>query len=198
MKKRRKREAEGNLFLILYLAGLTIGVLWMNIESKLSGLPLETEGLTCLTAVLGEEWEPGAYFLSLLGRRGGVLAAVVFSAVTIFGAPLTVLLTLGMGVLTGGVLTLGLLGLGLKGGALALGIFLPHYLLYVPAWLALCRICCKISLDSWRTMRLPLEEFRRSLPRLLALSGIYGVGILLEAYGNPWVVQFLIKNLKIF
>lgn len=190
--------AEGNLFLILFFAGFTAGVLFMNVWWNMQNSAAEAKGLYAMASFLDRDLENDDYFRYLCRCRGslGILAAL--SGITIFGVPAAVTGIMGLGIFMGAVLTLGLLEVGLKGAVLVLGFLFPHFAVYVPVAFSMGMIVYRISLKGWKSMVIPASEYKKSLLSLLLLLLVYGVGILLEAYVNPWFVTFIIKKLKIF
>lgn len=193
-----KRSIEGNLFLILFFTGFTVGIVFLNLWWNRQISSVEAGGLYLLSTSWSGDLDSREYLLRLIKCRGVWAASLAISGITIFGVPVAVLGTLGLGFFTGGVLTLGLMELGLKGGALAFGFLFPQYLVYIPVLLILGQMIYQISMSSWKTMAIPAGEYKRHLVTIMFLLALYAVGILLENYVNPWVVNFLIKKLNIF
>ncbi|MGI6071083.1 MAG: stage II sporulation protein M [Blautia sp.] len=200
MKRKKKRQlpTEGSLFLILFFVGFTAGIVWMNVWWRLQAPSVEAGGLYLLSAALNRDFSTREYLFYLIKYRGIWALVLALSGITIFGVPLAVLGTIGAGFVIGGLLTLGLLELGLKGGILALAFLFPQYLIYIPVLLILGRIVYQISLSGWKTMSIPAGLYRRQLVTIIFLTAVYSVGILLENYVNPWIVNILLEKLKIF
>lgn len=190
--------AEGNLFLILFFAGFTAGVLFLNVWWNLESSTAEGAGLYLLAWSLNKGVDGWDYFWYLFGRRGSLFFLAALLGVTIFGAPLAVTGAFCLGAFVGGVFTLGLLEVGLKGGLLALVLLLPQYVIYLPVLLFLGELVFSVSKKGWSSMRIPLQEYKSHLVSLLLLFLGFCLGLLLEVFVNPWAVHFVIEKLKIF
>ena len=79
-----------------------------------------------------------------------------------------------------------------------LGLLLPQYLFYIPAYLYLMRQVWEMSAGIWRNKGLFPERIGVYLLRSSAACGIYLIGILAECCLNPWIVEKLLSYIKIF
>ena len=126
-KKKRSLPAEGNLILLLFFAGFTLGILFMNVWWNMEGAGAEAGGLYGLAVLMEQPWKKGDYFLYLLKRRGSLFLLAALSGITVFGVPVAAVGVLGTGMALGSLISLGLLEVGLKGGVLVLGIFFRSF-----------------------------------------------------------------------
>lgn len=197
-KRKRKLPAEGNLFLILFFSGFTVGILFMNIWWNMAGATVEARGIYGLAVLLDRSWKKWDYFLYLLKWRGSIWLLAALSGITVFGVPVAVVGTMGLGGFLGAAITLGLLEIGLKGGILVLGLIVPQFLLYLPSLLILGILIYRSSLQGWKSREIPVAIYRKQLLGIGVLFLLYLLGILAEAYVNPEIVTLLVKKLKIF
>ncbi|HIX58135.1 MAG TPA: stage II sporulation protein M [Candidatus Blautia gallistercoris] len=197
-KKKRSLPAEGNLILLLFFAGFTLGILFMNVWWNMEGAGAEAGGLYGLAVLMEQPWKKGDYFLYLLKRRGSLFLLAALSGITVFGVPVAAVGVLGTGMALGSLISLGLLEVGLKGGVLVLGIFFPQLLLYMPGILGIGILTYRSSLQGWKSREIPLALYRRQLFWLGGFLMLCLAGMFLEAYVNPEIVTFFIKRLKIF
>lgn len=197
-KKKRSLPAEGNLILLLFFVGFTLGILFMNVWWNMEGAGAEAGGLYGLAVLMEQPWKKGDYFLYLLKRRGSLFLLAALSGITVFGVPVAAVGVLGTGMVLGSLISLGLLEVGLKGGVLVLGIFFPQLLLYMPGILGIGILTYRSSLQGWKSREIPLALYRRQLFWLGGFLMLCLAGMFLEAYVNPEIVTFFIKKLKIF
>ena len=82
------------------------------------------------TAAYGKE-----YLYQIIGMRGGMFLLTLLCGFTVFGVPLAVLSMIFTGLGLGMVFVMSILQFGLAGGAVAAGLLLPQYLIYIPVWM---------------------------------------------------------------
>ena len=182
----------------LFVAGFVLGVALPNLlwktELEESGLP----GLYLLTRVSqGIPAEP-EYFFYILKTRGAVYLLTMLCGLSVFGLPVSVVSCVWMGFLMGAVLTVSLLEFGVRGMFLAVVLFLPQYLVYVPVSLALYRRSFQSSLSYWKIQRLSQQD-RRGYGIFCAWAAVFLLGgMALEGYLNPVLIQVVIKKMQFF
>ena len=182
----------------LFVAGFVLGVALPNLlwktELEESGLP----GLYLLTRVSqGIPAEP-EYFFYILKTRGAVYLLTMLCGLSVFGLPVSVVSCVWMGFLMGAVLTVSLLEFGVRGRFLAVALFLPQYLVYVPVSLALYRRSFQSSLSYWKNQRLSQQD-RRGYGIFCAWAAVFLLGgMALESYLNPVLIQVVIKKMQFF
>ena len=182
----------------LFVAGFVLGVALPNLlwktELEESGLP----GLYLLTRVSqGIPAEP-EYFFYILKTRGAVYLLTMLCGLSVFGLPVSVVSCVWMGFLMGAVLTVSLLEFGVRGMFLAVVLFLPQYLVYVPVSLALYRRSFQSSLSYWKNQRLSQQD-RRGSGLFCAWAAVFLLGgMALEGYLNPVLIQVVIKKMQFF
>lgn len=187
-----------NYMEILFVAGFVFGILLPNLlwktELEEKGLP----GLYLLTrAGRGLPANP-EYFLYVLKNRGSIYILVMLCGLSVFGLPVSVTAGVWMGFLMGAVVTVSLLEFGVEGMFLAGALFLPQYIIYVPASLALYQRSFQISVKCWKNQRLTASE-RKEYGVFCAIEGaLLAVGMFLESYINPFLIEMVMDKLHFF
>ena len=96
------------------------------------------------------------------------------------------------------ILALSVLEFGIYGGVAGAGLLMPQYLVYIPAYFYLAGIVYRQSYGIWKNYGLVPQKtgayFRQGITVFLLYTG----GILAESFLNPWIVEKVIKGLKIF
>ena len=103
-----------------------------------------------------------------------------------------------MGVVTGAILTMSILQFGFVGGAAGLSLLFPHYVVYLPVMMYFCRQVFDQSRDIWKNYGILPQKNSRYVLRIILSGIVYMVGILLEAFVNPWVVEKILSMLNFF
>lgn len=194
-----KRVHMGRLpYLIIFLAGLVLGVLLMNAGKALF---LDSTGLLDEYSLYHMKYmtvDGNALFLYVLQQR---LKDVLFMAVmstTYLGLVVISGMLLWYGAAAGMFLSAVVIRYGMKGILLALTSVFPQYILYIPAMICLI-VCCEQTCRSiYFKNSLTIEDsVRGTIPRrLLQLAVITAVvitGCALESYVNPHLLSNLLK-----
>lgn len=117
---------------------------------------------------------------------------------SVFGAPLAVITLLGSGLYAGMIMTVSILEFGFAGGVIGMGLLLPQYLFYIPVWLYSMEQEWKISSEIWRNRGLISGEVSIYLKKMCIAAVGYFLGILIECYVNPLIIDIILKYIKIF
>ena len=113
---------------------------------------------------------------------------------TVLGTPLVIAELLMYGFFCGTFLGIVLLQNGIRGILLFAAALLPQYLIYVPAFLGMFTVICSMSGQvKWRTAFFGRKAVQYCLWCVLFLTIVLW-GILLEAYVNPLLLQWLLKS----
>ena len=182
----------------LFVAGFVLGVALPNLlwktELEESGLP----GLYLLTRVSqGIPAEP-EYFFYILKTRGAVYLLTMLCGLSVFGLPVSVVSCVWMGFLMGAVLTVSLLEFGVEGLFLAGALFLPQYIVYIPVSLTLYRRNFQISVKCWKNQKLTPQERREYGVFCAMAAALLAVGMFLESYLNPVLIEMVVEKLHFF
>lgn len=141
MKKNMRKKIRFP-FVPLFLSGFLTGMLLPNMAWKLHWQE-DTLGLYYMLRTFSIENTLGkTYFLTILSERGSWFLFCAICGFSIFGLPLAVLWSVGMGIAIGAILTMPILQFGFSGGILGLSVLVPHYFFYLPA------LCIQASLMS--------------------------------------------------
>ena len=116
---------------------------------------------------------------------------------SVFGAPLAVITLLGSGLYAGMIRTVSILEFGFAGGVIGMGLLLPQYLFYIPVWLYSMEQEWKISSEIWRNRGLISGEVSIYLKKMCIAAVGYFLGILIECYVNPLIIDIILKDIKI-
>lgn len=182
------------LFVLGFISGVVLPNLLWKTELEESGLP----GLYLLTRVSREMPANPEYLIYILKTRGAVCLLCMLCGLSVFGLIVSVVASVWMGFLMGAVLTVSLLEFGVEGMFLAGALFLPQYVAYVPASLALYRRSFKSSLCAWKGQRLTQTERRGYGIFCVWTAAVMAVGMVLESYVNPILLEMVIGRLHFF
>ena len=115
-----------------------------------------------------------------------------------FGVPLAVLSMIFTGLGLGMVFVMSILQFGLAGGAVAAGLLLPQYLIYIPVWMKVYGMVYKESRAIWRNHGIFPGKVSSYFLNSLLWTAIFGLGILLEWYINPWILRQILGFINFF
>ena len=154
-----------------------------------------------LKKATGEELNTGyyiEYLKEILKYRGVFYLLNIICGFSVFGAPLAVITLLGSGLYAGMIMTVSILEFGFAGGVIGMGLLLPQYLFYIPVWLYSMEQEWKISSEIWRNRGLISGEVSIYLKKMCIAAVGYFLGILIECYVNPLIIDIILKYIKIF
>lgn len=183
------RMPYGSIFLFLFLAGFMGGILFANVAwnirpSAITGLNLLSAG-TWITA----DGSVKDYLKYLVGVRMKAPVMLMILGFTSFGMAAVYLGLLWYGFLGGLLCSAALLQLGLRGMLKLFGCLLLPMVFYVPAIALLLNQAFVMSEKSSRKEVEKLGEYGRYLVLCILLLAVFGLGILVECYVNPLLIE---------
>lgn len=191
-----------------YLTGFLLGILTPNIIWKtgwqkkslslgylfLLSLREPLKNSTAATAsLLKQRTMDFAYLWELIQKRGSFFLLTALSGMTSFGIPWVIILLLFCGLECGLFLTLSILEFGFRGGLLGIGFYFPQLFFYYPVLFSGTWLVWNQSAKIWKNHGLYPRTTYRYLIRTAGLLVIFTIGILLEAWLNPYFIRVLIK-----
>lgn len=198
MEKKIKKSKKGRLAVWrLFLAGFLLGVLVPDILWKIQWQQKTVMSMYLLASFVGSEVPGSDYFIQVLKMRGAYFLLAFFCGISIFGVPLAVLGAFFMGMEIGMLLAVSILQFGLWGGVVGIGLLFPQYCIYLPVGAYFFSLIYNQSRDVWKNKGLIPAKVYRYLGKSCFWGIIYILGIFVEIYCNPFVVEFLVEKLKI-
>ena len=182
----------------IFVAGFLIGSFLPNLMWKMEWNQKTAASFYLLGAFADKTSGDGGYLWQVFRMRGSFFLLAAFCGVSVFGVPLAVTGSLLMGIEMGALLAMSVLQFGLQGGVVGAGLLFPQYLIYLPCLFFLMKRVSAQSLDIWRSHGLFPKRVSDYVIHVCLCGAVYAVGIFLEAYCNPIVVETLIKTLHIF
>ena len=196
--KRRENREQNSVMILFFLIGFLLGTILPNVLWKIKTGQEAAASLYFLTTFMDTGISGKEYLLEILKVRGSYLVLCVLCGFSIFGVPLSVVSSCISGLQTGAVLSVSVLQFGLTGGLVGLGFLMPQYLVYVPVWLMIMEEIYRKSREIWVKDGMLSVRFREYCLRTAVLSLAYFLGILLECYVNPMLVEKMTEVLKLF
>lgn len=182
------------LFLLLFAVGFALGTVFANVAYRSRGQDVIELQLFSLENFSSSQFYNKDYFFYLLPRRLMGMAGVQVIGATVLGTPLVIAELLMYGFFCGTFLGIVLLQNGIRGILLFAAALLPQYLIYVSAFLGMFTVICSMSGQvKWRTAFFGRKAVQYCLWCVLFLTVVLW-GILLEAYVNPLLLQWLLKS----
>lgn len=198
MKKRNQKKKTGFPALVLFLCGFLLGNLIPNFLWRIEWKQKTMVSVYILETFADRKVAGKAYLLELLRRRGRYYALCSLCGFSVFGVPMAVGGTLLLGAELGALFAMSILSFGLSGGLVGLGLLMPQYLLYVPVTLYLMSWIYELSLRIWKNRGLFPEKIGWFVGRAALGALIYGCGIWLEGYLNPWIAEKILDIADLF
>lgn len=81
---------------------------------------------------------------------------------------------------------------------MAAGLLLPQYLIYIPVWMKVYGMVYKESRAIWRNHGIFPGKVSSYFLNSLLWTAIFGLGILLEWYINPWILRQILGFINFF
>lgn len=197
---KKKQDANKGIlgFAGLFMLGFLIGVLLPNFMWR-RNLPQIRSTLLYLladfhrgspgeTAVLSQVWK----------TRGAYILLWLLSGFSIFGIPLSLVTIIWMGFFVGAFLTLYILQFGVMGGLLGMASLLPQYGMYVPVSIISASYICSASLYCWKNKWMTKQAMVKYGIFTVVFLFFQGIGMLLESYINPQILQWLLSKWNFF
>lgn len=192
MKGKRKFPA-----LILFLLGFLAGNLIPNIIWKVKWQQRTWASIYFLSTFAGKDISGMDYLTEILKYRGSFYLLNVICGFSVFGAPLAVVTLLGSGLYTGIIMAVSILEFGFAGGVIGMGLLLPQYLFYIPVWLYATEQEWTMSTQIWRNKGIMSGNTGIYLRKMGTAFAGYLLGILIECFANPWIINRILEYIKI-
>ena len=182
----------------IYSGSFLLGILIPNIIWKTAWNQKAAASIYLLSIFAGKDLEEQEYFIQVLKMRASIFILAALCGITVFGVVIAIAGLLGSGLLLGMVLTMSVLEFGIPGCAVGIGLVFPQYIFYIPCMLLLFTEIYRQSLETWKNQGRMAADKTGYTGRILLCGLGYSLGILLEIYCNPRVMEFLMKNISIF
>ena len=182
----------------IYSGSFLLGILIPNIIWKTAWNQKAAASIYLLSIFAGKDLEEQEYFIQVLKMRASIFILAALCGITVFGVVIAIAGLLGSGLLLGMVLTMSVLEFGIPGCAVGIGLVFPQYIFYIPCMLLLFTEIYRQSLETWKNQGRMAADITGYTGRILLCGLEYSLGILLEIYCNPRVMEFLMKNISIF
>ena len=182
----------------IYSGSFLLGILITNIIWKTAWNQKAAASIYLLSIFAGKDLEDQKYFIQVLKMRASIFILAALCGITVFGVVIAMVGLLGSGLLLGMVLTMSVLEFGIPGCAVGIGLVFPQYIFYIPCMLLLFTEIYRQSLETWKNQGRMSADITGYTGRILLCGLGYSLGILLEIYCNPKVMEFLMKNISIF
>ena len=182
----------------IYSGSFLLGILIPNIIWKTAWNQKAAASIYLLSIFAGKDLEDQKYFIQVLKMRASIFILAALCGITVFGVVIAIAGLLGSGLLLGMVLTMSVLEFGLPGCAVGIGLVFPQYIFYIPCMLLLFTEIYRQSLETWKNQGRMSADITGYTGRILLCGLGYSLGILLEIYCNPKVMELLMKNISIF
>ena len=182
----------------IYSGSFLLGILIPNIIWKTAWNQKAAASIYLLSIFAGKDLKEQEYFIQVLKMRASIFILAALCGITVFGVVIAIAGLLGSGLLLGMVLTMSVLEFGIPGCAVGIGLVFPQYIFYIPCMLLLFTEIYRQSLETWKNQGRMSADITGYTGRILLCGLGYSLGILLEIYCNPKVMEFLMKNISIF
>ena len=182
----------------IYSGSFLLGILIPNIIWKTAWNQKAAASIYLLSIFAGKDLEDQKYFIQVLKMRASIFILAALCGITVFGVVIAIVGLLGSGLLLGMVLTMSVLEFGIPGCAVGIGLVFPQSIFYIPWMLLLFTEIYRQSLETWKNQGRMSADITGYTGRILLCGLGYSLGILLEIYCNPKVMEFLMKNISIF
>jgi hypothetical protein len=173
----------GKVFLLFYLSGFFVGIIFANTISKELILSMGIFDENFLNQYFHIDLNESQYFIYLLKTRLIPMLFLVLVGTTKFRKIMVSLMVIWTGLLNGIVISAGVLCCGFLGAVLVMCSLLPHMLFYFVGYGALL----------WNIYRYP--KLQLNIMKLMLIFMVVTIGILTECYLNPSLVQMFIKTI---
>lgn len=199
MKKRiRIKRKNRNPISVLFVVGFLLGVLVPNLMWRQIYAQADIVS-TYLTELLGDlNVKDRIYLFDVIRKRGGIAVITAVMGMSIFGIPLSMWAISLQAFEFGSILTCSILQFGIQGGLIGMALLFPHGLLYFTGMFGICHNVFQKSAETWKNDNI----FNKCLYSYWIKMFVFGLsicmGIILEVYGSPIFIKFILKNFEIF
>ena len=197
-KESRIKRKEFFPWSALFFCGFFAGTILPNILWKMKWRQKTVAAMYLLSSFSGQELAGTRLLGEILKSRGSFFILCAICGFTVFGVPLAVGTAITVGLEIGAVLTVCILQFGLTGAAAGISLLFPQYLIYLPVLSMLLDMVFKQSLSMWKNQGLFPEKAAGYSWHAALTAVVYFLGMLLEAYVNPWITEKILVTLKIF
>ncbi len=190
------RSQEQHRQLVFFLAGFLIGVLYIYFTGSPGAGETDFLSIQNLMQVMYMDIVHEEYFWYLLRKRIGILILLVMTSLALPGKYLLVGFLMVFGCSMGSMLSVLLMRYGLKGILLFLGLIFPQDIVYIPVvfwWVCLLTGWNEGMFYQRNSLMKKRDAGYRTLLRVIALCGVTIIGVVLECYVNPFIVQWCLK-----
>lgn len=196
MNNLKKQDTIWNLwkFGILFLLGMVIGILFVNISYSYRSSEADVFGMFFLEQLQKSRTPSSDYFLYLLQYRGRFWITAFLLGMTNYAKICILLCVMISGALAGSLSTSILLQQGVKAMVFVLLANLPQAIFYVIGALLLFMIIYQRDGNLFKKGIEPVKTYGQVVILTMAFAL---VGIFMEAYLNPYFLQMLTKCLQI-
>ena len=182
----------------LFLGGFLTGMLIPNLSYRFLWKQQAFSAVYLLSVFSKNAISGTEYLYQILQMRGIPFFLCILCSFTVFGVPLAVGMMLLTGVKLGMILSMSILEFGLAGGVVSLGLLFPQYLFYLPVIFKVLELAYQESLGIWKNHGIFPRKIKSFLLQTVMYTMIYGIGIVLEWYINPWIVRQITRMINFF
>lgn len=182
----------------LFLGGFLAGLLIPNLSYRFLWKQKAFEAVYLLELFGNSSFSGTDYLLQILQVRGSKMVLLMLCGFTVFGVPVAVLTGISVGILLGAFLAMSILEFGLAGGAVGIAFLFPQYLIYFPVLFAVLEMAYEESLKMWKNHGIFPTKVSVYLVHSLLYLAFYAVGMLLECFVNPWIMEKILGILNLF
>ena len=170
-------------FVLFYMAGFFVGILYANLQSKdyIASMGIFNEFFLNQYSVTSINMQEYAWYIIRV-RLTPIIVITVFGY-TKLKKVIAGIFLLWTGFSSGLIITAAVMKMGVKGIILCLIAVFPHFILYIAGYLILL----------WYLYGYPKVQW--NAPKTIVFFLLIAVGIILECYVNPVIMQMFIQTL---
>lgn len=179
--------------LYFWIAGIALGTLWTNLSGGQSGQGNLFRQMIAFSEM--NQIDFAGLGLVILQQRGILIAFLLIAMLTRFYPVLYGALVVYLGFLVGVSVSAAALCFGIRGIAAAVVMWLPQILFYVPGFLVLSRLGAEVY--GQRADKRAAGKSARTERLFLLSQGmvLWALGMAVETYINPFLVQMILVRL---
>ena len=183
-------------YFVFFLAGFLLGVLYIYFTEDYRGEGVDFFSAQNLMHVQFAEIKYREYLVYLLKKRMSVLGVLGVLSLALGGKYLLLGFLMLFGCSMGSMLSILILRYGLKGMLLFMALIFPQDFLYIPAifgWVYLLTTWNENVFGKRNTLYQKRRQRGKEAMQIAVLCGVTIIGILLECYVNPKIVNLCLK-----
>lgn len=198
--KRRRKEKRMSVLPVKWICmiGFLCGILLPNFMWKKIYLQRSMTAAYFLMYLEGMKMDTKDVLEKVIPKWLGIFGVTGFCGFTIFGVTIAWIVLFYLGFELGSVMTCSILQFGFKGGAFGISLFLPQYILYIPAIVGICILSYQKSMILWKNQILFQKSMYGYLGKMCLLAFLLVGGILLESFCNSVWVYTVAEYIKVF